>query len=200
MMVVATLALLSLASAGAPKPNCTGFVTKEFTGMTAGGHFFVGPAVSAAACCSACAAEKQCNAWTYHPNEGHAGCAFSTCATPVSKNAENFGGYRVGHEPDPEKPCHPGHSPSPPPPDPEAPCAATPPSPPAKKGAPNIVLFLMDDMDLMLGSWKAVTKTTKLLTEKGATAKNWMIHTPVCCPSRSELVTITPNLHYAMVT
>jgi arylsulfatase A-like enzyme len=50
-------------------------------------------------------------------------------------------------------------------------------------------MFLMDDMDIMLGSWDAVTKTTKLLTEKGATANNWMIHTSVCCPSRSELVT-----------
>jgi arylsulfatase A-like enzyme len=47
----------------------------------------------------------------------------------------------------------------------------------------------MDDMDVMLGSWGALNKTTKLLSEKGATAENWMIHTPVCCPSRSELVT-----------
>jgi arylsulfatase A-like enzyme len=47
----------------------------------------------------------------------------------------------------------------------------------------------MDDMDVMLGSWGALNKTTKLLSEKGATAENWMIHTPVCCPSRAELVT-----------
>jgi arylsulfatase A-like enzyme len=32
-------------------------------------------------------------------------------------------------------------------------------------------------------------KTQSLLVEKGATANQWFIHTPICCPSRSELVT-----------
>ena len=32
-------------------------------------------------------------------------------------------------------------------------------------------------------------KTQKLMVEGGATAENWFIHTPICCPSRSELVT-----------
>lgn len=34
-----------------------------------------------------------------------------------------------------------------------------------------------------------MTKATAALTEKGATAENWFIHTPVCCPSRAELLT-----------
>lgn len=32
-------------------------------------------------------------------------------------------------------------------------------------------------------------KTKAKLADKGATAINWFIHTPICCPSRSELVT-----------
>ena len=32
-------------------------------------------------------------------------------------------------------------------------------------------------------------QATKVLTEEGATANNWFIHTPVCCPSRGELLT-----------
>jgi hypothetical protein len=64
-------------------------------------------------------------------------------------------------------------------------CASTPPSPPAAEGAPNIVLVLTDDMDLLLGSWKPMTKTDRLLGQQGVTATNWFIHTPVCCPSRA---------------
>lgn len=59
----------------------------------------------------------------------------------------------------------------------------------AVNGSANIVLFLTDDMDLMLGSWGALNKTQRLLADEGATATNWMIHTPVCCPSRAELLT-----------
>ena len=32
-------------------------------------------------------------------------------------------------------------------------------------------------------------KTKALLADQGATADQWFIHTPICCPSRSELVT-----------
>lgn len=44
-------------------------------------------------------------------------------------------------------------------------------------------------MDKQLGGWGPMQKATRRLSEQGATANNWMIHTPVCCPSRSELVT-----------
>lgn len=56
----------------------------------------------------------------------------------------------------------------------------------AKK--PNIVLFLCDDQDLTLGGWTPMKQTTEVWSSKGATAKNWFIHTPVCCPSRAELL------------
>lgn len=65
-----------------------------------------------------------------------------------------------------------------------------------KKGKPNIVFFLTDDQDQMLGGsfppHNGITplpKTNSQLAEKGATATNFFIHTPICCPSRAETVT-----------
>ena len=62
---------------------------------------------------------------------------------------------------------------------------------------PNIVLFLTDDQDQMLGSSfpraapggaTPMPRTKAEMEEKGAMASNMFIHTPICCPSRSELV------------
>jgi hypothetical protein len=184
--------LASLMSAVASPPDNSsicpaGFVVVQEVGMTKGGHYFAGPSSSAAACCARCAQDaSKCNAWTYHPTDKATACALATTASErVGLGQGNVAGYRVGHGP--------GTKP-PPTPDPEAPCAATPPSPKAAKGSPNIVLFLMDDMDIKLGSWAALKKTTELLTSEGMTAENWMIHTPVCCPSRSELVRTSLNV------
>jgi N-acetylglucosamine-6-sulfatase len=44
-------------------------------------------------------------------------------------------------------------------------------------------------MDLALGGFTPLKKTAKLLSSRGATATNYFIHTPICCPSRSELLT-----------
>lgn len=61
---------------------------------------------------------------------------------------------------------------------------------------PNIVFFLTDDQDQLLGgSFPRINdvtpmpKTQKELEEKGVMATNFFIHTPICCPSRSETVT-----------
>lgn len=40
-----------------------------------------------------------------------------------------------------------------------------------------------------MGGWTPMKQTTALLSENGATASNWFIHTPVCCPSRGEILT-----------
>eukprot|EP00658_Telonema_sp_P-2_P079456 TRINITY_DN7683_c0_g1_i12.p1 TRINITY_DN7683_c0_g1~~TRINITY_DN7683_c0_g1_i12.p1 ORF type:complete len:451 (+),score=97.42 TRINITY_DN7683_c0_g1_i12:219-1571(+) len=67
----------------------------------------------------------------------------------------------------------------------------------AAAAPPNIVLFLTDDQDQMLGGSFPITspgaatpmpRTKALLAEQGATATNFFIHTPICCPSRSELL------------
>ena len=62
---------------------------------------------------------------------------------------------------------------------------------------PNIIFFLTDDQDQLLGgSMPATTpgvtpipRTQELLGKGGAVASNMYIHTPICCPSRSETFT-----------
>jgi N-acetylglucosamine-6-sulfatase len=53
---------------------------------------------------------------------------------------------------------------------------------------PNIVLFLQDDQDEFLGGWTPMVQADSLVASKGAMATNAFIHTPVCCPSRAELL------------
>ena len=56
--------------------------------------------------------------------------------------------------------------------------------------APNIVVVLADDLDQTLGSaGLALNKTREIIGGNGATAKNWFAHTPICCPSRAEILT-----------
>lgn len=66
---------------------------------------------------------------------------------------------------------------------------------PAAPGSPNIIWFLTDDQDQMLGGSfpmlngvGPMPKTQRRLADEGAMAENWFIHTPICAPSRSELV------------
>lgn len=63
-------------------------------------------------------------------------------------------------------------------------------------GKPNIVWFLTDDQDQMLGASfpqlnggvGPMPKTKEVLADQGATAERFYIHTPICNPSRSELL------------
>jgi arylsulfatase A-like enzyme len=65
----------------------------------------------------------------------------------------------------------------------------------AAPSKPNIVYFLTDDQDQMLGSSFPIhndvtpmPKTQAKMAEQGTTASNFFIHTPICNPSRSELL------------
>ena len=67
---------------------------------------------------------------------------------------------------------------------------------PLAPAKPNIAFFLTDDQDQMLGGSfptlngaTPMPQTRSLLAEQGATAGNFFVHTPICCPSRSELLT-----------
>jgi arylsulfatase A-like enzyme len=69
-------------------------------------------------------------------------------------------------------------------------------APAAPAAKPNIAFFLTDDQDQMLGGSfptlngaTPMPQTRSLLAEQGATAGNFFVHTPICCPSRSELLT-----------
>ena len=40
-----------------------------------------------------------------------------------------------------------------------------------------------------MGGWTPMKQTEAVLAKNGMTATNWFIHTPVCCPSRGEILT-----------
>ena len=54
---------------------------------------------------------------------------------------------------------------------------------------PNIVLLLTDDQDLILDSMQAMPYTQQFMGNGGANFTNFFAHTPVCCPSRGQLLT-----------
>lgn len=54
---------------------------------------------------------------------------------------------------------------------------------------PNFVLMYTDDQDLLFDSLQALPWSAANIFAAGAAFSNFHAHTPVCCPSRSEMLT-----------
>ena len=53
----------------------------------------------------------------------------------------------------------------------------------------NIILLLTDDQDLVLGGMTPLAFTKDFMETRGAEVSNFFVNTPVCCPSRTTLLT-----------
>jgi len=57
-----------------------------------------------------------------------------------------------------------------------------------KSNQPNFLFILVDDLDSKLGLMQYVPHIQELLAAQGMTIDNFLISTPVCCPSRSSIL------------
>jgi arylsulfatase A-like enzyme len=57
-----------------------------------------------------------------------------------------------------------------------------------RENRPNIVFILADDLDMKLGTTEYMENLNKLLAKRGTEIENFLITTPMCCPSRLNIL------------
>jgi len=57
-----------------------------------------------------------------------------------------------------------------------------------RSNRPNILFILVDDLDAKLGTINYMPQLKQLLTSQGFSLDDFMINTPVCCPSRATFL------------
>jgi arylsulfatase A-like enzyme len=57
-----------------------------------------------------------------------------------------------------------------------------------EENRPNFIIILADDLDEKLGTTQYMVNLKTLLIERGSTIENFLITTPMCCPSRINLL------------
>ena len=128
-------------------------------------------------CCSKCAASSNCYIWVYTatPQQGKALCKLCSQDGDHVFEVGAVSGGRLPFPPAPRPTPYPAPAPVPPPP---------------SSFAPNIIVLLTDDQDLVLGSMAAMPYTRKTLvgTDGAINFTNFRVNTPVCCPSRATLL------------
>lgn len=66
--------------------------------------------------------------------------------------------------------------------------AASPPPASASANAPSFIFVLTDDQDITLEGMADMPFTNELLRDGGTTFVNGLVTTPICCPSRTALL------------
>jgi hypothetical protein len=131
------------------------------------------------ACCSECLREQSCVVWTYHPSSKK--CYLANKSTPHASYGA-ISGFGPASKPPSLSPVLPSSLPKPNPP---------------LGYQPNFVFILSDDQDRLLGkngydtlgSLAVMPNLQSELLRKGAIVDNFMVNTPICCPSRTEFFT-----------
>ena len=136
-------------------------------------HHHLGPFLknsSPTECCSMCAANTSCASWSFWDEKYHYCALFDSVGAEIITRPDCVSG--AIHAPPHKVLPYPDRTP------PGKPCT----------DCPNIIWALTDDQDVTLGGWEPMRQTQQLIESKGVTLNQWRIHTPICSPSRSELV------------
>jgi len=134
------------------------------TNLTAGADWRV--------CCELCGEMPSCVAFTFLPKTPLPLCELRNALS--SRNVSRPGSGKVSGV----MPASPSPLPTPRP--------SPPPAPPGTQK--NIIFITTDDQDLVLGSMQAMPNAGRLLRDGGANLTNFFTHTPICCPSRTTML------------